>query len=471
MRLIYLALLSTLLLLPACSLDIPVENELTDPKVVTSVESAYELLSAAYTAYPKEELSLSMLSDELVPTFKGQRSNDIAQLYTYNVTALEQLSESLWQSYYSSIVQINALLDRLPALREQLGTRNASQIDYLQAEAQTLKALCYLQLVQLYATPWDDTQHPQAVVIKNQTAQQNLPRSTKSEVAQTIESNLRSALQLFASGATPAHGGSVGFLSAESAQLLLARLYLYQGQWSQVETALQPLTQTALTPQNIPLTTGTWLTANSQTTLFASNVPESYYNGSIANGANLSEATYELPRSRFFASGDLRRNAYVADSTRMTASGQSDELQPIGKYFHLIIERTLPRYAHHLRRSEIPFLLAEAQAQQGRDAEARSTLNSYLSLVQAPTLDESLTGTALTNRIIEEKGKEFAGEGLFFFDLKRLRRPITHYSPDGERISLTIAVGDYRRTLPIPRAEWQPNTLITEQNEGWSMVR
>ena len=33
--------------LSACSLDIPVENELTDPKAISSVQTAYEALASA----------------------------------------------------------------------------------------------------------------------------------------------------------------------------------------------------------------------------------------------------------------------------------------------------------------------------------------------------------------------------------------------------------------------------------------
>ena len=40
-------------------------------------------------------------------------------------------------------------------------------------------------------------------------------------------------------------------------------------------------------------------------------------------------------------------------------------------------------------------------------------------LCQATTLDEGLTGNALLQAIHLEKMKEFAGEGILYFDLKR----------------------------------------------------
>ena len=63
-------------------------------------------------------------------------------------------------SYYETIRDVNAVLVRLPSLRSTLTTQERRQLDYLEAEAKTLKALCYLELLQLFATPYSDTAHP-----------------------------------------------------------------------------------------------------------------------------------------------------------------------------------------------------------------------------------------------------------------------------------------------------------------------
>jgi len=67
----------------SCSLDIPVENELTDPNAITSVQTAYEALSSAYTSYPKEAYHLSLLSDDFVPTFTASQDPSSYRLYSY----------------------------------------------------------------------------------------------------------------------------------------------------------------------------------------------------------------------------------------------------------------------------------------------------------------------------------------------------------------------------------------------------
>jgi len=119
-----------------------------------------------------------------------------------------------------------------------------------------------------------------------------------------------------------------------------------------------------------------------------------------------------------------------------------------------------------VRTTEPIFLRAEALARSGDETAARDLLNSYLRLVGADEVASTVTGTALINAIIAEKAREFAGEGLRFFDLKRLGLPIEHYTPNEERVSLTLPAGSYKRTLPLPASE-RSNKNLGAQNPGW----
>ena len=105
-------------------------------------------------------------------------------------------------------------------------------------------------------------------------------------------------------------------------------------------------------------------------------------------------------------------------------------------------------------------------ARSGDETAARDLLNSYLSLVGADEIASTVTGTALIDTVIAEKAREFAGEGLRFFDLKRLGLPIEHYTPNEERVSLSLPAGSYKRTLPLPASE-RSNKNLGAQNPGW----
>ena len=120
----------------------------------------------------------------------------MAQLYAYTDYALQSLASDLWSGYYETIKDANAVLVRLPDLRSRLSSVEQLQLDYLAGEAKTLKALSYLQLLQLFATPYDDAEHMAGIVLKDRVEREELPRSTKAETVQAIERLLKEALTL-----------------------------------------------------------------------------------------------------------------------------------------------------------------------------------------------------------------------------------------------------------------------------------
>ena len=464
-RLLFIDLVAVLSL-SACSLDIPVENELTDPKAISSVQTAYEALSSAYTSYPKMELELSLLSDELVPTYRASQNPQLAQLYAYTDYALQSLAKDLWGSYYETVKDVNAVLVRLPDLRLHLSEVDQLQLDYLAGEAKALKALSYLQLLQLFATPYTDTAHPAGIVLKDRVEREELPRSSKSETVQAIERLLQEALTALEVKTRPHYASAPGFINAATVRTLLARLYLYTGEWAKVEAITRSLVKLPLSPAMTPTTPLAWTQGASSVALFAATVTTSYYNAIYAPERGLGYATYQLPRSRYFAKTDQRHRSYALDSTLQVDATTTHPLQVIGKYPALIFSGGLPTFTCVVRTTEPLFLRAEALARMGQDKAARDLINSYLRLVGADELPATLTDATLVDAIIEEKAREFAGEGLRFFDLKRLGLPIVHYTPNEERVALTLPAESYRRTLPIPATE-RVNRSIGAQNPGW----
>nr|WP_314749532.1 RagB/SusD family nutrient uptake outer membrane protein [uncultured Porphyromonas sp.] len=462
-------LLLTLLTLgiSACSLNIPVENELTDPNAITSVQTAYEALSSAYTSYPKEAYRLSLLSDDFVPTFTAGQDPSSSRLYSYTDAELRDLSESLWQGYYETIRDVNAVLVRLPSLRSTLSPQERRLLDYLEAEAKTLKALCYLELLQLFATPYSDTAHPAGIILKDRVEREELPRSTKAEVADRIETLLNEAITTFAASGTPAYGSVPGFLGREAAKTILARLRIYQGNWSGAEEATTGLIPEQITRTLIPEQRSDWRSGDQRFALFANTVPSSYFSRIYLQESNKKGSlAYQLPQRLYLEEGDLRHRSYIVDSTLTVDATTTRALQLPGKYVHLILERSEPSLTYVVRRSEPIFLRAEALARQGKEDEARTLINAYLSACQSTPIAPSHTGAQLLEDILHEKQREFVGEALRFYDLKRLGLPIVHYSPNETRISLTIPADSYKRTLPIPLSE-RSNSRIGAQNPGW----
>src|SRR5690606_25774039 len=63
----------------------------------------------------------------------------------------------------------------------------------------------------------------------------------------------------------------------------------------------------------------------------------------------------------------------------------------------------------------------------------------------------------LLDRVIEERRREFAYEGLRWFDIKRFGIPVTHYTLSG---NITLDPDDLRRVVQIPLSEYTANPKI-----------
>lgn len=144
----------------------------------------------------------------------------------------------------------------------------------------------------------------------------------------------------------------------------------------------------------------------------------------------------------------------------------------LGKYNRMYYENTEVRYINTIRYSGVCFTVAEAYARDNNPGEARALMEKYLSARGLSPLDVTLEGDALVEAILMEKQKEFVGEGVRYFDLKRTGGKLDRYDASG-KLSSSVGEDDYRRLFPIPQSEYKYNDSITEanQNPGWSFDR
>ena len=91
----------------------------------------------------------------------------------------------------------------------------------------------------------------------------------------------------------------------------------------------------------------------------------------------------------------------------------------------------------------------------GKEDVAIRKLNEYLAACQATTLDEGLTGNALLQAIHLEKMKEFAGEGILYFDLKRLHSgSLSRLAKWGSSEDVKIESSDYQPGAVVIHLLW-----------------
>lgn len=151
----------------ACTLDIPYENQLSDPSAITTVTTARELLASAYDRMPNPEFELSVLSDDFETTSLISRNSDLGNLYKWQTQPLTDLALSLWQSYYESIAIANAVLERTGSITPQ-NDSEVAQLAAVNAEAKALKAYCYFDLLRLFAPDISEGGERDGIILKEQ---------------------------------------------------------------------------------------------------------------------------------------------------------------------------------------------------------------------------------------------------------------------------------------------------------------
>lgn len=131
----------------------------------------------------------------------------------------------MWNNIYAAIKRVNKIIEKVPLIEEM----DETDRDQVLGEAYFLRALHYHNLVKHFGgVPLRLT------AISDPDDIEPLPRATVTQVYDQIEDDLAQALALMGDGF-----GERGHASPAAAQALLARVYLYRGNYAQALTAAQ----------------------------------------------------------------------------------------------------------------------------------------------------------------------------------------------------------------------------------------
>lgn len=152
--------------LASCSLNIPPQDQFSDPNAINNVENARSLLASAYLSYPHYEYELSILGNDFCPTSVSIKDISTLNLYRWEDKEISKQAPTIWLGYYNTISSCDALLERLPQVTTNTEAENKEK-QAIEAETKTLKALCYFQLLRIFAPAYDRNAEADGVVIKN----------------------------------------------------------------------------------------------------------------------------------------------------------------------------------------------------------------------------------------------------------------------------------------------------------------
>ncbi len=443
----------------SCSLDIPPADQYADPDAISEVKAARSLLSSAYALYPHYEYEFSVLGPDFCPTSLVGKDMEQKNLYLWQDNTISGFAETVWLGYYRTIAECDVLLERLPMVRTHTSEEEICKRQ-IEAEAKTLKSMCYLNLLRVFAPPYDLNPQADGIVLKKVVGLEEKGRSSIEVCVATIRRWLLEA------EVVPNHSEVNGWLSQKAVRYLLAELELYAGNYAEAARwAMQVLEDVPASVYPAVDYSKLWQEASCPERIFAFYTRTPYYTA----------IQYDSQEGDYFA---LSPQISYDDSDKRTPFSvyplvmSGSERMLAGKYNRNNKKGKTNRYINSMRYAGAGFIAAEAYAcMEGQEEKARSLLLDYLKHCGGGSLPGNLSRTDLVQVILREKMKEFSGEGVAYFDYKRLHnRSLERWNTWGQGTNATIRPEDYRWTFPIPRSEYRYNEAVT-QNKGWPLLR
>ncbi|SHF35625.1 RagB/SusD domain-containing protein [Pedobacter caeni] len=443
------------------------------PSTKAAVMGTYSLLQSAdyygrtFTVLP------DLMADNM---YISRRNSNRYTSYDQNILTTNDGSASgAWGILYQTVVNSNIIISKGQQL--VLPETQKAEMQHLIGEVYTLRALAHFDLLRLFAAPYNAT--PDAshigvpVVTESGTSKEDIisPRrnSVKEGYGQVV-SDLKRAITLLPEAAPVGFSASNrGHIAHYAAKALLARVYLYMGDWLNAEAMATDVIASnrysLLSNANYATGATNFRTQNNPEGIFevqytlTNNLAQNALSSFLLQGASYGDGLATDDLYNLYKSTDVRRS-FMAKSKR-SSSGGEDPAFVITKYNNIT---TYEEGVKVIRLSEVYLIRAEARAKQGKDALAAADLDVIAKRADATKASTTETGQALQDLILAENRKEFAFEGHRLFDLTRNKLGFTKYRTGG----LTIPIPNTSLTtiLPIPLSEMNANTNM-EQNEGY----
>lgn len=410
---------------------------------------------------------------------KGSFANDAAFLgeiddFTFNASNLAPLT--VWTGYYQGIYRANNAIENIPPI-----DMNPALRDRLVAECKVIRAYLYLNLVRwfgdipLITEPLDPSEFTQE-------------RAPADAVYTQIETDLMEAIAILPEKSQYA-SADLGRVTKGAARALLARAYLAQGDFPNVEQyALEVINsgEYALYPNYTRLFQLEGEHSSESVFEIGSStgrINSSQYNQvqGVRGNPNLGWG-FNRPSDNLVGSyepGDPRRDATILYPGEVLPDGSAvvednpDLINerfnqkawvppsPSGDNFEGQGNLRLVRYA------DVLLMAAEALNENGKSAEALTYLNMVRARARGASTtvlpDVTTTNQAqLRTRIWNERRSELAMEQHRWFDLLRQGRAAEVMQGVGKNF-----VSPKHLLLPIPQVEIDLSGGSLEQNPGW----
>jgi len=389
---------------------------------------------------------------------EARNSGRYVYQFAYTVPVTDNTTQAIWQESYNGILDANQIIDA----KVTGGTTAATK-----AQAYALRALLYFKLVNIFAQPYTSDSTGMGVpLVLHYDVNATPGRATVAQVYHQIVSDLRTALV-----AAPEYTSSV-FISRYAVEGLLARAYLYMGDYADAATAaVDVISNSPFTLVSPGAYQSFWANPNVQTSaievMFEIDCDPVNNNGFDDLGGiyfnGYQDIYCSLDLAQQYSSTDVRTEVLVPGYTKGGAPAFL-----VAKFPNAT--NTDKDNIKVIRLAEVYLIAAEAEAQLGDNTDAQNYVNAVAVMRDPAFGGYTDNGATLVTDIVQERRKELAFEGDRKYDLNRLGLAIDRKRNQGAASGdgLSIPFPYEFRVAPIPQQEILRNpTIKGQQNPGY----
>lgn len=440
----------------------PPQNKLTKTQVFERDETAISAMQGIYNQLYSNAFSegfwssitfLSGLSGDIVEPI-SMNNLDRLEFQQHEINPDNPLNYELWSSAYNMVYNANAFLEGLTQ-----STKVSEDLKMqLEGEARFIRAFTYFYLTNLYG-------EVPLILTTDYNSNQLASSNSQDEINNQILEDLNMALELLNDEYRVGERTSI---NKHAAAALIARVNLYNENWSQAEVSSSEVIEQTSLYEILP----------DFNSVFLPNSREAIWQISPLGGGSVVTHTnegnlfiIEPGFLSFFANAKLDlnfvENFEEFDKRLINWVGYNSDRDAFFPYKYKVPYSTTippPEYSMVLRLVEQYFIRAEARAMMGDLNGAIQDLNiirERAGLELIPEDDSTLTQPNLREMILEERKRELFSEwGHRWLDLKRAQKADEIFENNGEFWDETDVL------YPIPSEDRKKNPNLP-QNPGY----
>lgn len=494
----FAGILATALVLGSCTrsevVDLKPEtffDAITNPSNIEQVE---QVLLGAYAGFRSNDYYRTinasgpwsvlpdMMADDLAETAENLPQDRVMTDWNYFPTT--DRIQFAFSTPYQIIARANIVLRDIDKFTTTLNQKRANR---LKGQALAIRAHCHFDLMRYFAPSFDRSSTSDLAVPYvtefNFSSSAKPARLNNKDFYDRLFADLNQAATLLADVDRPVNSGGLTrpFMDLTVVRAIQARINLYAGQWNDAISAATaainavPLVTLANASQFSGMYNETALGEiiwNVQFDAGQGGPGGSLYfpQGNRNSFRPSDQIANTSGTAGLIRNTDIRFNAFFAVINNSSSVARVTIRKYNGKGSQTDLVCNFPVY----RTGEMYLIRAEAYARSGQEGLAMNDLNFIRRNRINGYTDESLTGTALTTAIADERRRELVAEGHRFFDLKRrgaanrsINRGPNCGNPAIQPAGKCTLAGSAREwTLPIPFNEMNTNSNMV-QNSGY----